>query len=232
MKDTTHKDTWALTPPERAICKDEDVKPQPPPKWFHPRISSTASSGSSTPQDSDSEQESGPSGGKHDPDDQVITGGEKFVSRLEPGASVALYTPVIVFTDKYAGPSNKEIDPFETYGRTLSEYNKRIRHVPYVPHRGYTEIHEAFLHMADAVVIVTCTPERDRVEGMEQQRAFVKAVHDALTAKGTQAPSKPYIVVQDPIVNLSFDSGPSLEPSITTKSNKSAAKARDEPPNV
>ncbi|KAI6820711.1 hypothetical protein KC340_g13111 [Hortaea werneckii] len=51
-------------------------------------------------------------------------------------------------------------DPFEVLGKAFSEHHRRIRHVPYVPAVGFTETHEAFLAQADAVILVSCGPEK------------------------------------------------------------------------
>jgi hypothetical protein len=92
----------------------------------------------------------------------------------QPGKLVLL-TPAIVPTGKAATYEDEPtLDPFEVFGRALSKYRKPIRHVPYVPRDGFTELHRSYLDHADAVVIVVCEPYTDG----EQKRESIDLQHD------------------------------------------------------
>lgn len=88
-------------------------------------------------------------------------------STMHPEAHILLFTPVLVPSGM--GKSNTQPgrhhndmqyqnDPFEVFGRELNKHHRGVRHVPYVPTVGFTEVHEAFLMQADAVITVVCEP--------------------------------------------------------------------------
>lgn len=79
------------------------------------------------------------------------------------------------------------MDPFEPFGRELANHHANIRHVPYVPKYGMMELHESLLEDAGAVILVVCEPPefegrspKDRVDRLEEQQLFAKAVIECL----------------------------------------------------
>ncbi|KXT18537.1 hypothetical protein AC579_2258 [Pseudocercospora musae] len=131
----------------------------------------------------------------------MVRASEKSLSNLASSGTVLLFTPVVhpagalKATSKTAAHVN--IDPFESLGRALSRYHKRIRHVPYVPRVGFTETHDAFLSHADAVIVVMCEPETSKHEGLASQGDFADSANDALKESLCGRPMKyPLIVIQ------------------------------------
>ena len=115
---------------------------------------------------------------------------------LPPAANILLFTPVIVPSGRVLGVAKGDtIDPFEVFGRALSQYHRRIRHVPYVAKAGFTEIHEAFISQADAVITVVCEPEHDKLQSMSNQMDFAEQALDALEGKEASA-SHALVLVQ------------------------------------
>lgn len=64
---------------------------------------------------------------------------------------IVLFTPAIPSTDS-------QEDPFECFGRSLSKWHSRIRHVPFVAKVGLTDLHVAWIRKAGAIVVVNCDP--------------------------------------------------------------------------
>lgn len=54
---------------------------------------------------------------------------------------IVLFTPAIPSTDS-------QEDPFECFGRSLSKWHSRIRHVPFVAKVGLTDLHVAWIRKA------------------------------------------------------------------------------------
>lgn len=131
----------------------------------------------------------------------MVRASEKSLSNLASSGTVLLFTPVVhpagsvKATSKTAAQMN--IDPFESLGRALSRYHKRIRHVPYVPRIGFTETHDAFLSQADAVIVVMCEPETSKHEGLGNQGDFADSANEALKESLCGRPMNyPLIVIQ------------------------------------
>lgn len=140
---------------------------------------------------------------------------------LPASANLLLFTPVALPSGTKQGVDAKPsasslrassiatspIDPFEAFGRALSQHHHRIRHVPYVPIRGFTATHEAFLQQADAVVVVNCQPA-DRTEAgqdfrvedsLSVQADFAERVLQALDERASDAGRRravPLLLVQ------------------------------------
>lgn len=108
---------------------------------------------------------------------------------LPPATNILLFTPVVI----PAGQSlelmrdSETMDPFETFGRALSTYHRRIRHVPYVAKIGFTPTHEAFVSQADAVITVVCEPEIEKHPSISKQLDFAEAALDCLEMKEANA---------------------------------------------
>ena len=77
-------------------------------------------------------------------------------------------------------PETETMDPFEAFGRALSAYHRRIRHVPYVAKVGFTPTHEAFVDQAEAVITVVCEPDIDKDQSVSDQMNFAEAALDCL----------------------------------------------------
>lgn len=102
----------------------------------------------------------------------------KALRSLPPTSLVLLLTPVLAPGNvPISSPNTESADPFEYFGRELSEMHHRLRHVPYVPKVGMTETHVAFIKQAAAVIVVICEPE-DSEESLAHQKSFAKAVSD------------------------------------------------------
>ena len=115
---------------------------------------------------------------------------------LPKAANILLLTPVIKLAERVKGPPDGEtIDPFEAFGRALSQHHRRIRHVPFVAKIGFTDIHETFISQADAVITVVCEPEEGKSQSMEYQMDFAEAALDSLESKEANA-SHAMILVQ------------------------------------
>ena len=115
---------------------------------------------------------------------------------LPRAASILLFTPAIIPAGQTEGLSEyRYTDPFEPFGRALSRHHKRIRHVPYVAKVGFTEIHDAFISQADAVITVVCEPERSKHESMSNQMDFAEHALDAVESKEANA-SHALVLVQ------------------------------------
>jgi hypothetical protein len=65
---------------------------------------------------------------------------------LSPAMNILLFTPVIIPASQGLDfmQDSETADPFEVFGRALSTYHRRIRHVPYVASVGFTATHEAY----------------------------------------------------------------------------------------
>jgi hypothetical protein len=78
--------------------------------------------------------------------------------------NIVLFTPVIPLPLPNAtadGASSHRsagrlADPFEPLGLALSRHHNKIRHVPYVPNIGPTDMHFKFLQFAGSIIVVTC----------------------------------------------------------------------------
>lgn len=108
---------------------------------------------------------------------------------LPPATNILLFTPVIVPAGQKMDLmlDTETMDPFEAFGRALSSYHRRIRHVPYVAKVGFTATHEAFVSQADAVITVVCEPEIDKHRSVSNQMDFAEAALDCLESKEANA---------------------------------------------
>lgn len=118
-------------------------------------------------------------------------------SELSKAGSVLLFTPVLVPASPEKDLSSKEtgVDPFESFGRALSTYHKRIRHVPFLPKTGYTDTHAAFLSQSDAIIVVICESTYEKDECMRCQMDFAKRTLEAVKSKEANA-SNTLILIQ------------------------------------
>src|ERR1700712_4102325 len=74
---------------------------------------------------------------------------------IPDAANVLLLTPYLHQPPPNAPPA-LAMDPFEPFGRELTEHHARIRHVPYVPKRGMIEMHRSLMREAGGVIVVMC----------------------------------------------------------------------------
>ena len=90
---------------------------------------------------------------------------------------IVLFTPVLVPAKSGKSAASKApADPFEPLGRAISEHHKRVRHVPYVPKIGLTDIHAAFVRHAAVVVVVACEPAFASQESLKHQATFARSI--------------------------------------------------------
>jgi hypothetical protein len=115
------------------------------------------------------------------------------IRSLPPAANILLFTPVIIPAgqklETYLECESETMDPFEHFGKALSYYHSKIRHVPYVAKVGFTETHHAFVSEADAVVTVVCEPAGpiDKYHSVSYQMDFAEAALDSLESKTANA---------------------------------------------
>lgn len=111
---------------------------------------------------------------------------------LPPATNILLFTPVIIPAGQRLEDimhDSETVDPFEAFGRALSTYHRRIRHVPYVAKVGFTGTHEAFVSQADAVITVVCEPEVEKHRSVSNQMDFAEATLDSLEGMEANASS-------------------------------------------
>lgn len=79
----------------------------------------------------------------------------KFLQSLPEACIIVLFTPAI---PPMAGMDKKgmTVDPFESFGRAISRRHARVRHVPYVPKVGLTDLHLPWIRQAHAIVVIVC----------------------------------------------------------------------------
>ena len=115
------------------------------------------------------------------------------IRSLLPAANILLFTPVIIPAgeqlETYLESESETMDPFEHFGKALSFFHSKIRHVPYVAKVGFTETHHAFVSEADAVVTVVCEPAGpiDKYSSVSNQMDFAEAALDSLESKEANA---------------------------------------------
>ncbi|KAJ9624424.1 hypothetical protein H2203_005159 [Taxawa tesnikishii (nom. ined.)] len=118
------------------------------------------------------------------------------VRNLSEEALVLLFTPAMPPPVGSASASLDATDPFETLGRTLSQYHRRIRHVPYVADVGLTDTHLAWLRRASAVLTVNCElvgiKDVDPEHNLANQASFASAVSDAMHSMRADAGEVPF----------------------------------------
>ena len=97
---------------------------------------------------------------------------------LPEDANILLFTPVIIPAGQKLETLYENepatMDPFEHFGKALSIYHRRIRHVPYLITVGFTATHHAFVSEADAVITVVCEPDADLYPSVAQQMRFAE----------------------------------------------------------
>ncbi|KAI9683109.1 MAG: hypothetical protein M1829_005900 [Trizodia sp. TS-e1964] len=91
---------------------------------------------------------------------------------LGPNDIVLLLTPIV----RPIHAIHRAIDPFEPLGRALARRHGRVRHVPYAPVEGITSLHNTFLKMANAVIMVTCNSSQSDPEHGQSQTQSALAV--------------------------------------------------------
>ena len=110
---------------------------------------------------------------------------------LLPAMNILLFTPVVIPAGQRLDfmHDSETVDPFEMFGRALSNYHRRIRHVPYVASIGFTRTHEAFISQADAVITLVCEPELEveKYRSVSKQMDFAEAALDSLEMKEANA---------------------------------------------
>ncbi|WPH00979.1 Hypothetical protein R9X50_00381300 [Acrodontium crateriforme] len=98
------------------------------------------------------------------------------IQSLSPAETVVLFTPVVLPASTLK-TGNDMMDPFEPLGRILGQCHKRIRHVPYVPSIGFTDIHSGFVKQAGAIFAVICQPATGHVDtSLSEQAKFAESV--------------------------------------------------------
>ena len=121
-----------------------------------------------------------------------------ILRNLPSTSTVLLFTPVLLPAGRgKAITESLPVDPFEIFGRILSSYHKRIRHVPYVAKVGFTETHAAFVSQADVVITLICEPEADgfKHQSVSNQMDFAEAALDTVEGKEASA-SDEFVLVQ------------------------------------
>jgi hypothetical protein len=79
---------------------------------------------------------------------------------LNDGDIILLLTPAIVpeASPLNRNPDEPPLDPFEPLGKALASHHPWVRHVPYGPRNGITEIHKVHIELAAAVIFVISGP--------------------------------------------------------------------------
>jgi hypothetical protein len=88
------------------------------------------------------------------------------------------------------------MDPFEPFGRDLSQHHANIRHVPYVAKHGMIQIHKQLLEGTGGVLVVICEPptmpnvsSKQRLDGLKYQQRFARKVTEYLEELEEEIPS-------------------------------------------
>lgn len=111
-------------------------------------------------------------------------------------AHILLFTPVLIpecggeqtlDESKNSKAGKDQMDPFEALGRALNAYHKGVKHVPYVPGVGFTDIHQAFAMQADAIITVVCEPDCNTEKSIWCQGKFAEKVLDCVQSKEANA---------------------------------------------
>lgn len=100
---------------------------------------------------------------------------------------IVLFTPVMPQVDVDNGIGRKRedsADPFECFGKRLSERPARIRHVPFLCKVGLTDLHLPWIRQAHAILVIISEPSGATVGDIEasvkSQGKFLAAVSTAL----------------------------------------------------
>jgi hypothetical protein len=121
--------------------------------------------------------------------------------QVQSSSSLVLLSPYLHFPPPHVQHSAQPIDPFEPFGRALSQYHANIRHVPYVPKYGMIRVHKDLLRQAGGIIVVICKPPStgatsgERLDGEWYQRKFAR--HVAKHAKKLQVPTMLVVVGLD-----------------------------------
>jgi len=100
-------------------------------------------------------------------------------SEIPSTANVLLLTPYL-HQPLSNTPPTLAMDPFEPFGRELTEHHSRIRHVPYVPKRGMIDMHRSLMREAGGVIVVMCEvlpgsgADGEKLDGVKYQERFAK----------------------------------------------------------
>jgi hypothetical protein len=91
---------------------------------------------------------------------------------------ILLLTPYLHTQPLHLG-HDAPIDPFESFGRSLSTRHNRIRHAPYVAGYGIAELHKRLLDRTKGIIIVLCSAPtikgvkmNQRLDGLMDQEQF------------------------------------------------------------
>lgn len=120
----------------------------------------------------------------------------KTLRGLSTEALLVLFTPPVPPTSG----SSRATDPLESFGQALSQYHKRIRHVPFVPKVGLTDTHLAWIRRANAIVIINCealsdSKDTNTDDSLANQVGFTSAVSEAINSMRADADDVPFSCV-------------------------------------
>lgn len=101
---------------------------------------------------------------------------------------LVLFTPVMppLENDSIVNMERRDpADPFECFGKSLSQRHARVRHVPFVPIVGLTDLHLPWIRQAHAIVVIVAEPPsaacvKNSKTSVENQEKFMAAVPTAL----------------------------------------------------
>lgn len=117
--------------------------------------------------------------------------------------TIALFTPVV---PHYRGPAAQgqecpeDMDPFECFGRALSNYHRPITHVPYQPSKCFENHHYYWMKRVSGVIVVTCEPwgnDREACnEAFLEQQDFSATIADVAEHFAESQPDIPVVIVK------------------------------------
>jgi len=81
------------------------------------------------------------------------------------------------------------MDPFEPFGKELCQFHGSVKHVPYVPKRGMTQIHQQLIQESGRVIVVICDSsasdryqDHERLDHVDDQERFSNEVGKMVTS--------------------------------------------------
>jgi hypothetical protein len=109
---------------------------------------------------------------------------------LSRGKYTLLLTPYLHIQPLHLKHITEPIDPFESFGRSLSYRYANIRHAPYVAGYGIAGLHKHLLDEAQSVIVVLCSTttvkgvrSSQRLDRVEDQERFAEGVFRYITDK-------------------------------------------------
>lgn len=109
------------------------------------------------------------------------------LQELDKKDRLVLFTPVVpAYGSSVEVKKNDDEaqDPFESFGRALSQHHRNVNHVPFVPAAGLTEIHEEWIKVARVILTVNCEPSgldaADVETSVAKQASFTSSVIEAV----------------------------------------------------